>query len=90
MIKLCHVARLPYAFYGIWHQYSANMSAWLDSDWNYFYLKSAKKSIFQQFESAPIFDPIFLAWWALWPYMIATHTDLSFNKYTSPMAVYSF
>jgi len=27
MIKVCHVDRLPSAFYGIWRQYRADISA---------------------------------------------------------------
>jgi len=31
MIKVCHVDRLPYVLYRIWHQYSDDILAQLDS-----------------------------------------------------------
>jgi len=36
MINVCHAGCLLYALYGICHQYSTDISAWLDNDWNYF------------------------------------------------------
>jgi len=36
VIKLCRVDRLPYVLYRIRYQYSADILAQLDNDWNYF------------------------------------------------------
>jgi len=46
-IKTCHGDRLLCVLYGISHQYSADISAQLDNDWNHF-TKSAKRSISQE------------------------------------------
>ena len=51
MINVCHAGCLLYALYGICHQYSTDISAWLDMI-GIISAESAKRSIFQQLEYA--------------------------------------